>query len=391
MEPTMATGTEAAADIELRIAAIAAEWRGQRSERQRRRELDPADFARLAAAGFLLTGVPVADGGIVASPATSVRLVAGLLRALARADASVALVAAMHPAVMYTLGWLPFAEAPPPYTADWAAQRHWAFATARDGAWWGTITSEPGSGGDIQRTRATARPDVDGSYRLSGQKHFGSGSGVTSFMMTTAVAEGEEGPSLFFIDVRGVPWDGSAGVTLTAPWDGAGMAATQSHAMRFDGVPARRTAWPDVLRHVLGRPGGFVPCLFAAVVVGVVEEALETARQQLEPRHASLRPYEQVEWTRARIEGWLIEQAFEGMLRSTEADGADAALGKAAIAELAESVLSRLSRVLGGGAYSRSSPFAFWYEDVRALGFLRPPWGLAYDQIFAAAAPQPAS
>jgi hypothetical protein len=58
-----------------------------------------------------------------------------------------------------------------------------------------------------------------------------------------------------------------------------------------------------------------------------------------------------------------------------------------AIAELAESVLSRLSRVIGGGAYSRGSPFAFWYEDVRALGFLRPPWGLAYDQLHAAAAP----
>jgi hypothetical protein len=57
---------------------------------------------------------------------------------------------------------------------------------------------------------------------------------------------------------------------------------------------------------------------------------------------------------------------------------------KTAIAELAESVLHRISKVIGGGTFSRTSPFGYWYEDVRALGFLRPPWGLAYDQLYAA-------
>ena len=38
--------------------------------------------------------------------------------------------------------------------------------------------------------------------------------------------------------------------------------------------------------------------------------------------------------------------------------------------------------MIGGGTYSRRSPFAAWFEDVRALGFLRPPWGLAYDALF---------
>ena len=56
---------------------------------------------------------------------------------------------------------------------------------------------------------------------------------------------------------------------------------------------------------------------------------------------------------------------------------------KEAVAELAESSLRRLTRVLGGGTFSRRSPFASWFEDVRALGFLRPPWGLAYDGLLA--------
>jgi hypothetical protein len=55
---------------------------------------------------------------------------------------------------------------------------------------------------------------------------------------------------------------------------------------------------------------------------------------------------------------------------------------KESVADLAEQTLLRLTRVLGGGTFSQRSPFAHWFEDVRALGFLRPPWGLAYDQLF---------
>jgi len=61
----------------------------------------------------------------------------------------------------------------------------------------------------------------------------------------------------------------------------------------------------------------------------------------------------------------------------------DAVRAKQAVAELAEQTLMRLTRVLGGGTFSQRSPFAHWFEDVRALGFLRPPWGLAYDTLFA--------
>jgi hypothetical protein len=53
------------------------------------------------------------------------------------------------------------------------------------------------------------------------------------------------------------------------------------------------------------------------------------------------------------------------------------------VAQLAESCLTRLCRVLGGGTFARHSPFGNWCEDVRALGFLRPPWGLAFDGLVA--------
>ena len=53
-------------------------------------------------------------------------------------------------------------------------------------------------------------------------------------MITVAVPDGEEEADLFFMDMRGVPWDGSTGVKLAAEWDGCGMTATHSHAMTFN-------------------------------------------------------------------------------------------------------------------------------------------------------------
>ena len=377
------------AELNSRIDELATEWRSARPERQARRNLDPADFEQLLSAGFLHVAVPEEQGGLWRGVAESTRPIGEALRTLAAADSSVALVASMHPAVLGF--WLARPDETRPH---WTEQREALFASAADGCQWGTITSEPGSGGDILRTRAQARPD-DGSsgplpgriYRVSGDKHFGSGSGVTAFMITTAVPEGEEEPTLFVLDVRDRPWDGSTGMQLTAEWDGMGMAATQSHAMRLDACPAIRFAWDGALEEITLAAAPLVSTLFTAVILGVLDEAIRTAKVQLEPKAEVLRPFEQVEWSRAELDHWLAVQAYEGALRAVESGDPQRSLhatlrAKEAIAELAESSLRRLARVIGGGTFSRRSPFASWFEDVRALGFLRPPWGLAYDSLF---------
>ena len=165
------------------------------------------------------------------------------------------------------------------------------------------------------------------------------------------------------------------------------MAATQSHAMRLDGCPATRFAWDGAIEEVTLAAAPLISSLFTSVILGVLDEAVETARRQLEPKAQGLRAFEQVEWSRAELEHWLAVQAYEGALKTVESGDHPRALhatlrAKEAVAELAESSLSRLARVIGGGTFSRRSPFASWFEDVRALGFLRPPWGLAYDSLF---------
>ena len=69
-----------------------------------------------------------------------------------------------------------------------------------------------------------------------------------------------------------------------------------------------------------------------------------------------------------------IERDDEALLNSCR--------GKWVIAETAEAVMTSLAKAVGGRAFSRSLPLAQWGQDVRALGFLRPPWALAQDQLF---------
>ena len=377
------------ADVVADVRALADEWRADRKERQGRRHLDQADFDRLRDAGLLRLVAPVDSGGLLESVESSVRPLCEAYRQLASGDPSVALVSSMHPSV--TAFWLASPDAAQP---AWEEQRRAVFAGAAAGQQWGTITSEPGSGGDIARTKAVAAP-IDAEpflpgqmYAVTGDKHFGSGSGVTDRMITTAVPEGEDDPTIFVLDVRGRPWDGSAGLKLTAEWDGMGMAATQSHAMRLEEAPAVRLAWGGPLDVVARAASPIISSLFTAVVLGVLDEAVAVAREQVGARAEGLRAYERVEWARAEQDHWVAVQAFEGALRAVESGRPDVALhdalrAKQAVAGLAEDVLLRLTRVLGGGTFSQRSPFAHWFEDVRALGFLRPPWGFAYDQLFA--------
>jgi len=129
---------------------------------------------------------------------------------------------------------------------------------------------------------------------------------------------------------------------------------------------------------------------FTAVLLGVFDSAIAYARAQLGPKRDGMRAFEQVEWARADLDHWVAVQAYEGALRTIAAGDANgpralrvALRAKTAVAEAGEQALRRIAQVLGGGTFARRSPIAAAFEDIRALGFLRPPWGLAYDGLFA--------
>lgn len=364
------------------------------AERATRRQLDPDDFAPLYEAGYLLCAVPEAHGGFFRSLAESTGPLCDGLRALAAGDGCVALVAAMHPAVL--IYWC-LDEAGPegPAAAAWTEQRSRVFAGVHAGALWGTVTSEPGSGGDILRTKAQAHPAGDErsatadshhvpNYRLTGNKHFGSGAGQNRYMLTTAVPVGEDRPDIFFVDIKDSEWDGSNGVTLTQGWNAHGMMATQSHAFRFESFPTERIAWAGRGPEVAPVAGAFSNALFTAVIMGILDTAMATAAGRMRPRLGSLRAFEQVAWQCAENDYWTACQVYRGMLAAVAEKPnfiLDTVRAKTVVAELAEAALAGVGRAMGGGAFTRYNPLGQWSQDVKALGFLRPPWGLAFEQM----------
>ncbi len=365
------------------IAQVSSDFAQIRHERQTRRALHLEDFEKIKDAGYLLLTVPEEMGGLYVNLKESVRPICEVLRTLAQGDSSVALVSAMQPAVL--ANWLEHKTVPNQYQSKWDAQRTQIFeGVLHHGHRWGTITSEPGSGGDIAKTKAMAlKSKTNAEYYLNGQKHFGSGSGIASFMVTTALAEDDNVVDTFFLDMRNVPWDGSQGVQLLAEWDGHGMTSTQSHGMMFTNFPVHRMAWQNDFATAT-KPGSIMgPATFTAVITGIVQIAVKTARVSILKNADTLRPYDKVEWTKIENNAWLVNQAYEGMLRDIETNDTPA-IGKAklAVAELADSIMNRICRVVGGGSFARKSPFGFWGQDVKALGFLRPPWPLAYDQLW---------
>jgi hypothetical protein len=126
--------------------------------------------------------------------------------------------------------------------------------------------------------------------------------------------------------------------------------------------------------------------MFSSVIMGILDAALAEGQRRLQPRAERMSALERVSWTKAVNDIWLADQAFDGMARAIETGiGASGVQrGKLAISELAEASLLGISKAIGGAGFSRSSPFGQWSQDVRALGFLRPPWALAYDRLFEA-------
>jgi alkylation response protein AidB-like acyl-CoA dehydrogenase len=285
------------------LASVAAGFSKDAISRQRRRQLDSYDFDQLKETGFLLTGVPADQGGLWKGPARSARAYSQMVRTIAHRDPSVALVASMHPALT---GFFLGVESVDDEPVAWRVQRQWVKESARE-HWWGTVTSEPGSGGDILKTRSIATPEKD-HFLITGDKHFGSGSGQADFMITMAKVKGSELPELFFfLQNKGEPWDGSTGCKMTVEWDGIGMSSTQSHAFRFDNFRANKTVSKEVLSKVAPISSQISNMLFAGVVLGVADNAMIFARENLEGKEEDLRAFEKTEWVRCQNRLWLAK------------------------------------------------------------------------------------
>ncbi|WP_406450117.1 SfnB family sulfur acquisition oxidoreductase [Streptomyces sp. NBC_01622] len=259
-EPARATAHVIADDAEALVlaAALADEFRAGASARDSERRLPRAELDRLSDSGLLAVTVPAEYGGADVSSQT----LAEIFRLLGSADGSLAQIPQSHFAYVNVIRRQG--------TPD---QRKFFYTELLAGRRFGNAQSEAGTKHvqDI-RTRLTLRPD--GSYELTGVKHYSTGALFADWIPVLARTEDDN------LHVAYVPSD-AEGVTVVDDWDGMGQRTTASGTVRLEAVsvPADR-----VLPHHLTFDGpqlhgAVAQLLHAAIDAGIAGGALAEAAE----------------------------------------------------------------------------------------------------------------
>ncbi len=310
---------------------------------------------------------------------------------LAKGDASLALVVAMHCAL---LGRVRDAGAWP---AGLFERVGGEVAAAREGAGAliNSLASEPDMGSPSRGgLPATHADHTDGGFVLNGEKSFSSGSTVLRWGVVSAAihASGREPYLGSFL----VPLS-AAGVSIEPTWDTLGMRATCSHTLVLrdvfvgeDAEVPRDTPARDPLPHERAWS-----LTVAAVYLGVAEAARDFALDFARSRKPSalggksISSLPSIRDRAGRLDLTLFEA--RGLLVSTArawdaapAVGMEAALAAAKVvaSNSAVAVAEQAMRLVGGSSMDRAAPLERHYRDVRG-GLHHPPQDDAAVALFA--------
>lgn len=332
------------------------------------------DLAELRDIGYLAAAVPADRGGW----GLDLVQLADSQRRLARYAPATALSMTMH---SY---WIGIANEMERLAGDDSLR--WIHEAALDGELIAAGHAEAGN--DIPVLMSTCRAvRVDGGYRLTGHKQFGSNGPVWKWLGAHAVdVDAPGGPQIVhaFVDRA------SAGVEVLENWDTLGMRPTQSHDTVLDDVFV-----PD------GRIGCVVPAgdgehpflvgltmwplsLMAAVYLGVADRALEIAVEgarrkksvAIERGAYAYNPFVQHQVAEMYLELDAATATLDQFTRHW-VDGVDH--GEAWVpkvysmkwraVEAAKRVVDTALDVAGGAGMFRGNELERLYRDVRCGGF----------------------
>jgi alkylation response protein AidB-like acyl-CoA dehydrogenase len=241
-----------------------------------------------------------------------------------------------------------------------------------------SMSAEPGD--PILMTSSTVAERVEGGYRVTGKKIFGTESAVcTEFSTRARYDDPERGPQVLFFRL---PRD-VEGLRMKQTWDTMGMRATLSDDFELDNVfvPDEAVFHAYPVGHfdatMLKTVWGWAMPTFGAVYLGIGAAALQFARDQVQARGRQDDAQVQnlfaemevlLETARALLYRHAREMDSESLYTELPVqDGmARAVLTKYVATNNAVAIVDRAFHVVGGAGYYRRFPLERMYRDVRA-------------------------
>ncbi len=348
-------------------------FRSRAGELDRTNSYFADDLADLRAAGYLAAAVPAAHGGW----GLSLTELAASQRRLARYAPATALSLTMH---SYWVGIAVELER----LGDTSLR--WIFDAALAGDVIAAGHAE--SGNDIPVLLSTCQAErVEGGYRLTGRKQFGSNGPSWRWLGAHAIdVSVPAGPQIVHAFVERT----SPGVTVVETWDTLGMRPTQSHDTVLDGVfvpderigrvvPAGDPTDPFVVAMAV-----WPLSLMAAVYLGIADRALELAVDSARRKtsiaiergamaynpmvqHQVATMYLELDAATATLDRYLAD--WDGGVDMTETLDVRTYSMKWRAVEAAKRVVDTALDVVGGAGMFKGSELERLYRDVRCGGF----------------------
>jgi alkylation response protein AidB-like acyl-CoA dehydrogenase len=241
-----------------------------------------------------------------------------------------------------------------------------------------SMSAEPGD--PILMSSTTVARPVDGGYRVTGKKIFGTESAVcTEFSTRALVDDPEHGQTVIFFRLpREID-----GMTVKETWDVMGMRATQSNDFALDNVfvPEEDVFHRYPANHfdgtMLKTVWGWAMPTFGAVYLGIGAGAMafagELALKMKKEDNAEVQHlFAEMEILLESARAVLYRHAHEmetGALYSdlpVQEGMAKAVLTKYVATNNACGIVDRALHVVGGAGYFRRFPLERMYRDVRA-------------------------
>jgi alkylation response protein AidB-like acyl-CoA dehydrogenase len=298
--------------------------------------------------------------------------------AVAAASASTALLLAMPLGLAGSYGLGPDI-APAEHRPAWREQIGRVAAEYRAGALYAACNSEKGAGGSLANTKTTAELDVDGRFRLSGEKILASFGRNATVFFSTAKVRPEQLAGAGIVEFFFVPADG-AGVEILDDWDGFGMRSTESQSVRYSDAPARELmGFPNFIATV--QPSNCWSCHFAAIPLGCVRAMLDSLATPA-PESPGLRlRFNEALMRYEALRAYLAETASQWPADASPAFTARVLRTKTYVTQEATKLCAELFALSGGRHYRRGDALARALADSFAATALRPPLPLALDSL----------